>query len=165
MRCFFKTPYSTIFSPISYFNFLPQEQAVSLFFPYIHPVGWGCRICRLHLCRGLTPPTRLSVGRRWQPVMLEDGILVAEQSMTWQLKRSCDPQHSTLALIGLDRLSERPTLISRLVMSAHFWVCVKIPMRTMAVGFSHDVERLIALSVPGQVVILGTKTQGQNKII
>ena len=30
---------------------------------------------------------------------------------------------------------------------------------------NHAVERLVALSVPGQVVILGTKTQGQNKIV
>ena len=30
---------------------------------------------------------------------------------------------------------------------------------------NHAVERFIALSVPEQVVILGTKTQGQNKIV
>ena len=30
---------------------------------------------------------------------------------------------------------------------------------------NHDVKRLVALSVPGQVVILGMKTQGQNEIV
>ena len=29
----------------------------------------------------------------------------------------------------------------------------------------HAVERLVALSVPGQVIILGTKTHQQNKIV
>ena len=40
--------------------------------------------------------------------MLEDRILVAEQSMTWQLKRPRDFQHSTLAVTCLDGWSERP---------------------------------------------------------
>ena len=35
----------------------------------------------------------------------------------------------------------------------------------MAVGVNHAVERLVLLSVLGQVVILEMKTQGQNKIV
>ena len=97
--------------------------------------------------------------------MLEDGILVTEQSVTWQLKRSCDSQHSTLALTGLGGRSERPNLINQLVMSALFWFCVKNPNEDNGCWVNHAVERLIALSVPGQVGILGTKTQGQNKIV
>ena len=33
---------------------------------------------------------KLPIGRGWQPIMLKDGILVAEKSLTWQPKRSCD---------------------------------------------------------------------------
>ena len=52
---------------------------------------------------------RLPVGRGWQPVMLEDKILVAEQSMTWQLKRSCDLQHSTLMKLLYDSRKYNPS--------------------------------------------------------
>ena len=57
---------------------------------------------------------------------------MAEQFVTWQLK-SHDLQHSTLVLTELDRQSERPNLINQLVMSALFWICIKIQMRTMAI--------------------------------
>ena len=67
-------------------------------------------------------PMRLPVGRGWRPVMLENRILVAEQSMTWQPKRSCSSQHSTLALTGLDGRSERLDPINQLVMSALFQI-------------------------------------------
>ena len=50
--------------------------------------------------------------------MLEDGILVAEQSLTQQLKWSSELQYSTLAFIELDRWSERLILIKQLVMSS-----------------------------------------------
>ena len=83
------------------------------------PVGWGCRIHRLHLCRGVTPHQQgylLVVGNG----MLEDGILVAEQYLTQKLKRSLDLQHSTLALTGLDGWSEKPDATNRLVMPAPF---------------------------------------------
>ena len=53
-------------------------------------------------------PMRLPVNHGWQLVMLEDRILVAEQPVTWQLKRSHDLQHSILALTGLDNQLERP---------------------------------------------------------
>ena len=72
------------------------------------------------LLRGKTPPTRLPVGCGWWPIMLEDGILVAEQSLTQQLKRSLVLKHSTLALTELDRWSERADPINWLVMSALF---------------------------------------------
>ena len=66
--------------------------------------------------------------------MLEDGILVAEQSVTWQLKSPCDSQHSTFPLTGLDGCLEMLDPINWLVMSAHFGICVKIQMRTLVVG-------------------------------
>ena len=61
------------------------------------PFDWGCRIHRLHLCRGVKKkkPMRLPVSRGWRPIMLKDGILVAEQSLIWQPKRSWDLQHFT----------------------------------------------------------------------
>ena len=40
----------------------------------------------------------------------------------------------------------------------------KNPNEDAGCRVSHAVERLVALPVPGQV-ILGTKTQGQNKIV
>ena len=44
-----------------------------------------------HLQRSKTPcPTRLPDDRKWQPVMLKDGILVVEQSVTRQPKGSSD---------------------------------------------------------------------------
>ena len=63
------------------------------------------------------PPIRLSVVCGWPPVMLENRILVAEQSGIWQLKWSRDLQHSTYILIGLDRWLEKPDLVNHLVMS------------------------------------------------
>ena len=82
----------------------------------VRPIDWGCRIHRLCLCRGV---------RRSYPnedtcllcvVMLQDGMLMAEQPVTWQLKRSSDQKHSTLALTGINRQSEKPDPINRLVM-------------------------------------------------
>lgn len=67
---------------------------------HICPVGWGCRICRLYLCRGITPP--LQWGHlfccRWSSVIPEYRNLVAEQSMTRVYKWSYDRQHSSLVL-------------------------------------------------------------------
>ena len=87
-----------------------------------HPVGWGCRRRRLHHCRRTRPlhnaATRLSVGRRWQPIMLQDEILMAKQSVTRQPKWSHDLQYSILALTGLENWSERADLISRSVISS-----------------------------------------------
>ena len=105
---------------------------------------------------------RLPVGCGWQPVMLEDGILMAEQSMTWQLKRSCDLQHSSLALTELDRRSERPDPINRLVMSALFQIFKKSELVGDGCKVNHAEERPILLSVSGYVIILGMKTLGQN---
>ena len=52
----------------------------------------------------------------WWSKMLANGILVAEQSVTWKPKSSCDLQHSILALIRLDGQLERPYPIIQLVM-------------------------------------------------
>ena len=68
------------------------------------PVGLNCRICWLRLCRGMRPhthPMRLLVDRGWWPMILGDGLLVAEQYGTRQLKWSRDVKHSTLALTQL----------------------------------------------------------------
>ena len=62
-------------------------------------------------------PTWLPVG--WWLVLLVDRILMAEQSVTWQLKRSRYLQHFTWALIVLDRRLERSDLINQLIMSSH----------------------------------------------
>ena len=52
--------------------------------------------------------------------MLEDGILVAEKSLTQQLKKSLDFQHSTLDLTGLEGQLDRLDPINWLVMLALF---------------------------------------------
>ena len=85
--------------------------------------------------------------------------------MVVQLKRSRDSQHSTLALTGLDgwvgeaRFNQLAGHVSPLLD-----LC-KNPNEDDGCRVNQAVERLVALSVPGQVVILGTKTQGQNKIV
>ena len=33
----------------------------------------------------IIPPTKLPVDHGWPPLIIEDGILVAEQFVTWQL--------------------------------------------------------------------------------
>ena len=48
-------------------------------------VNWGCRICQLHLCRGVRPLLFLKgppISFWCQPVILGDGILVDEQCLT-----------------------------------------------------------------------------------
>ena len=59
----------------------------------------------------------LPVGCGWRPVMHEDGILVAERSMT------CNTP--LWPLLGLDGRSEGPDLINRLVMSALYQITLK----------------------------------------
>ena len=57
---------------------------VKLEIPKDHPVGWICRIRRLHLWRGVrTPPAQWSppVARGRWPVRRLDGIPVVEQSL------------------------------------------------------------------------------------
>ena len=54
----------------------------------------------------------------WRNVIFEDGILRANQFVTWQPKWTRDLQHSTFALTELDRQSTRPDLIDLLVMSS-----------------------------------------------
>ncbi len=62
--------------------------------------------------------TKLPLGHGWRPIMLQDKILMTEQSVIWQLKCSHDLKHSTLVLIGLDTLLERSDPISWLLMSS-----------------------------------------------
>ncbi len=70
--------------------------------------------------------------------MLEDRILVAVQSGTWQLKRLCDSQRSNLALAGLDGRSKRPDPIS--------WLIISGPSTNMIVlTISSKVELLVLL--------------------
>ena len=134
---------------------------------YLHfiPFFWGCRICRLHLCRGITSPLptmRLPVSCGWQLVMLEDRILVAEQFVTWQLKRSCDSQLSTYWARWAAREVRSDQSAGHVCPLLN--LC-KHPNKDDGCRVNHAVERLIALSIPGQVVILGIKTQGQNIIV
>ena len=51
---FFSYLAKSIYSFISSFSFF------SFFFFFFCPVGWGCRIHRLLLCRGVKPPQRVS---------------------------------------------------------------------------------------------------------
>ena len=81
-------------------------------------IGWSCTIPRLYLYRGLRPLTRLPVGRGWLHVMIRDGILVTEQSLIWQPKRSSDLQHTILALTGWDGQLEGIKQTNRLVVSS-----------------------------------------------
>ena len=62
------------------------------------------------LQRGNPPPTGPPVGCGWRPVMLKDGILVSEQSMT------CNTP--PWLLLELDGRSERPAPINQLVTSS-----------------------------------------------
>ena len=48
--------------------------------------------------------------------------------------------------------------------SPFLYLC-KNPNEDNGCRVNHAVERLVALSILGQVVVLGTKTQGQNKIV
>ena len=57
-------------------------------------VSWGCRICRLYPCRRARhPTTRPLVGYEWRLIILEDGLLVTEQSVVQEPNKSCDLQH------------------------------------------------------------------------
>ena len=98
----------------------------------LYPVCWGCRICWLHLYRGvrlLPSPMRQPVGCGWWPIMFEDGILVTEQSVTQLLKWSYDLWRSTLALTEVDGPLKSPNLIIWLFLSALFQIFAKIWIR------------------------------------
>ena len=59
-----------------------------------YPVDLGCRIRRLHLCKGVRIyPDKASYWSWEQPVKLQGEILVAEQSVTWQSKWEGNLQH------------------------------------------------------------------------
>ena len=81
--------------------------------------------------------------------MLEDGILLAERSMTWQLKRARDLQHFSLALTGLDGQLERPDLINQFIMSALFQIFEKSELEGDGCRVNHTEERPVLLPVPG----------------
>ena len=83
----------------------------------IHPVAWGSRIRQQKLRPHSHPPTRPPIGRGWSAVMLESGILVAEQFddltakvVKWPATIHFGPYWA--------RRSERPDPINRLVMSS-----------------------------------------------
>ena len=81
--------------------------------------------------------------------MLKDGILVAEQSLIWQPKRSCDLQYSILALTGVDGQFWRSDLINQLVMSVLFQIFAKSELEGDGCRVNHAEERPILLSVSG----------------
>ena len=83
-------------------------------------VSWICKISWWHLCRWVRPLTNKSCfGCGWQLIMLEDEILVTVQSVTRLPKWSCDLPHSTSALTGLHKQSERSDPIHQLVILSH----------------------------------------------
>ena len=89
------------------------------------PIGWGNRIRRLHLCRGVRPSqTGPPVGHGWRPVMLRDGILVVEQTMT------CNTP--PWPLLELDGRLERPPPINRLVTSSLSTYDCPVPIALIA---------------------------------
>ena len=96
--------------------------------------------------------------------MLEDGILLAEQSVTWQLKRlwlatlHFGPYWARQA-VGETQSDQSAGHVSPLLD-----LC-KNTNEDDGCRVNHAVERLVALSVPGLVVILGMKTQRQNEIV
>ena len=56
-------------------------------FQWCRPVNWGCRICWLHLCRGVKLLSYEATCWLWVATHNAWGwILVAEQSVTWQRK-------------------------------------------------------------------------------
>ena len=115
------------------------------------------------LQKSKTPlPLSNEVGCGWWPVMLKDGILVAEQFVTWKPKRSHDSQHFTLALTRLDGWLERPNLINWLVMSALSDFLQKSELESDGFRVNNVEEIPIPFSVSRWVIILGTKTQEQN---
>ena len=83
-----------------------------------HPVGWGCRIRRLHLCRGIRPPneatcwpwvaTRQALGR------IPDRWAVIDPAIEWSM--TCNTPF--WPLLGLTGGRIGPDSINRLVMSS-----------------------------------------------
>ena len=53
--------------------------------------------------------------------MLQDELLVAEQSVTWQPKWSRDPQNSILAITGADREAQSDQLEGHMIFSNVFF--------------------------------------------
>ena len=70
----------------------------------LRPVGLGCKIRRLRLCRGVKPhPMRPPTGRGWWSIRRKDGILVIEQSLIrWQTDQwlANKPLWTLLAVTG-----------------------------------------------------------------
>ena len=73
------------------YEFVPASPAVPtaclIRLKAFHSVGWGCKIRRLHLFRGIRtslPITKPAVGPGWWFVMVKDGILVVEPFLTRQ---------------------------------------------------------------------------------
>ena len=89
---------------IIHFQLEPIYSVYILLHTIFCPLSWDCRMYQLHLCRGVKPflSNKATCWLEWWLVILEIGILVDEQSVTWQLNWSYDLQHFTLALTGLD---------------------------------------------------------------
>ena len=130
------------------------------------PVSWGCRICWLHLCRGVNPPQRgylLAVGG--DPWCLRTGSWWL--SSTWpenQVVKSLATHHFgpywARRAVGEARSNQSAGHDST-PLDFLFFFYLNLN-EDDGCRVNHAVERLVVLSVPGEVVILGTKTQGQK---
>ena len=49
---------------IHYYFFVVLEKYFTFICMFIHPINWGCRIHRLHLCRGVRLPQRVAQSAR-----------------------------------------------------------------------------------------------------
>ena len=105
-----------IMAIFSTFHCNPFHRAISICLK--RSVCWACRIFRLNLCRAIGPLPKWSLSVCWGvwPVMLQDVIIVAEQSLTGQPKWSRNLQHSNSAVTELGRLSKRFDPINLLIM-------------------------------------------------
>ena len=86
---------------------------------------------------------------------------MAEQSLIWQPKRSCDLQHFTLAPTELDRKSERLDPINWLVMSALFqFFLQKSELEGNGYWVNHAEKKTYTPFCPWVSNYLGNKNQG-----
>ena len=145
---------------------LTQLKKVDTDFHMIYrPVSWGCRIRWLHLCRGVKPPQRgylLAVGG--DPWCLRTGSWWL--SSTWPENRVVKSLATHLfgpywarRAVGEARSDQSAGHDCTLLDFFFFFLNLN---EDDGCRVNHAVERLIVLSVPGEVVILGTKTQGQK---
>ena len=84
---------------------------------------------------------------------------MTEQSVTQQSNWLCYLQHSCLAFYWLDKRSISWSC------QPSFRVLQKSELESDGCRVNHAEERPILLSVPGGIIILGMKTQGQNETV